>query len=195
MFQRQQRNAARGICRRKALRAWEAAALVRCSWKGTLVSPAEVGLIPSSRGRRDRKRQWPVQPACATTEEVERRSEFRIYPMRGGPHGQGWGMVTARDRGTDRGMTRGRRCPRGYSAPRRRVLLQSACERARGRAGLDVEVVHGASRQLGSFGFQSGARDNKLVAETGERCLSRVGRRRFGAAGTVGDSRARRPTP
>jgi len=50
-------------------------------------------------------------------------------------------MVTAGARGTHRGITRGRRFPRGYSAPNRKVLFRGAYKRARQRTGPKGAVV------------------------------------------------------
>jgi hypothetical protein len=63
-LKRQHEPRRRRIRRRKALRAWKAAALARRSWKGSLALPRRVGSRAGSRRQRDRERQRPVLAAC-----------------------------------------------------------------------------------------------------------------------------------
>jgi hypothetical protein len=75
--------------------------------------------------------------------------------------------------------------PSGYPALPRTVLFQNAYKRARSEAGREVAVGRVRAHQLGNCRSQVGCSiDNKLVAEIGKRCLSSVGQRRFGAAGS-----------
>ena len=79
------RDGAKGIHRWKALRAWEAAALVCRLWKGSSVPLFQLANQRAPEEGRDRKRPWPHRPACATEDNSGARVDASQSKRGGGP--------------------------------------------------------------------------------------------------------------
>lgn len=136
-----------GTHRWKALRAWKAVALARYLWKGSS-APADKAELNHSRAAGATGSVSDQIRRLVRSQKSSAQVRVSVLVGSGRPSRAALMMVTASARDTNRGATRGRRCPRGYPAPTWKVLLQSVHERVRGRAGPETKVT--AVRAVGA---------------------------------------------